>query len=291
MGFNCSFLKSVYLFCFVHVFRLPIQTSSAFNSKDKFGCNFLLPDWAKSNFNRRQVLSRPCSFITLKQSLRALVFSTPLKLFLLWILFLNAHAFFFFTYCSKGKKLQFIEVEANGILEITVTSIFAWTLLKAKAACYTLAGTLRELLGPAFEKDPFSVHHAEHCPILYKIHWKTGYSIFVRAADTNTNQLYLQTPSLQKVCTPCHTKGDLAEDFGNSALLPSNTIPSHIKYTTSGRAAYLPELKTSSANVSAGSIWQHKCPYTMSALETEVQRRGIQFIQNSFFFEENTCAP
>lgn len=106
-------------------------------------------------------------------------------------------------YCSKEKKLPFIEVEANGILEITVTSIFAWAVLLAKAACYTLAGTLRELLVPAFEKDPLSVQCAEHSPILYKIHWKTGYlaPIFVRAVDTNTNQLCLQAPSLQKVQT------------------------------------------------------------------------------------------
>lgn len=123
----------------------------------------------------------------------------------------------------------------------------------AKAVCYTLAGTLRDLLVLAFEKDPFSVHRAQYYLILYKIHWKTGYSapIFVRAGDTNTNQLCLQACSLQKVHVPYHAKGALAEDFGNSDFLLSNTIPSHIKCTTSGRAAYVPELKTSFTNISA----------------------------------------
>lgn len=74
-----------------------------------------------------------------------------------------------FRYFSKGNKVPFIEVEANRILEITVTSIFACALLVAKATCYTLARTLWELLAPAFKKDQFSVHCAEHCPTLYKI--------------------------------------------------------------------------------------------------------------------------
>lgn len=68
-------------------------------------------------------------------------------------------------YCSKGNKVPFIVVEVNG-----VTSVFACALLMAKAACFTLAGTLWELLTSAFKKTQLSVHRDEYCPTLYKIH-------------------------------------------------------------------------------------------------------------------------
>lgn len=57
----------------------------------------------------------------------------------------------FFRYCYKRKKLLYIEVEGNGILEITVTSVFAWALLMAKAR------TLERPLSTSFWKKLFTV--------------------------------------------------------------------------------------------------------------------------------------
>lgn len=131
-----------------------------------------------------------------------------------------------FRSCSKGNKVLFIEVEANGILEITVTSLLVCALLMAKAASYTLTGTLWELLAPAFEKDPFSVHCAEHCPTVYKIHQgKLGIFIsnFCQSCRHQHNAITFADTLLAEgarlVSSHCRSTGALAEDFGNSALL------------------------------------------------------------------------
>lgn len=79
--------------------------------------------------------------------------------------------------------------------------------------------------------------------------WWYSAPVSVRATDINTMHSYSQPPTVRRCRCPvsfhCHSAGALAENFGNSALLLSNTIPSHIKHTNPERTAYVPELKTS----------------------------------------------